>query len=69
MGHSESNPMREIHSNVGLPTETNKKSKTVLTSCLRELGNEQQTKPKVNMRKQIRSEQKLKTNKIIQKIK
>ena len=59
MGHWVSNPKKEIHSITGLlgeeGTKTNKqtKSSNKLTSYLKELEIEQQTKPRVSRRKKI----------------
>lgn len=46
MGHSESSPKREIHSNTGLPKETRKSQMNSLSLHLREWKKEQQNKPK-----------------------
>ena len=56
MGHRESNPKGEIYSITGLSQKKKKKEKAQinnLTSHLKELEKEQQTKPKVSRRKEI----------------
>ena len=53
MGHWESNPKREIHSITGLSQETIKSQINNLTLYLKELEKEQQTKCKVNRRKEV----------------
>ena len=53
MGHWESNPKREIHNITGLCQKTRKAQINNLTTHLKELEKEQQTKPKVSRRKEI----------------
>ena len=53
MGHSKSSSKREVYSNTSLPQETRKISNN-LTLCLKQLEKEEQTKPKVNRRKEIK---------------
>lgn len=56
---SKSSPKKEVNSNIGLPQVTEKFQINNLTLCLKELGKEEQAKPKVNRRKMIiRSKQK-----------
>ena len=63
VGHWQRNPKREIHGITGLSQKNKNKNKTTppqtrkssnkLTSHLKELEKEQQTKPKVSTRKEI----------------
>ena len=53
VGHRESSPKKEIHSITDLPQEARKSSNN-LTSHLKELEKEKQSKPKVSRRKEIR---------------
>ena len=56
MGHRESNTKGEIYRITGLSQKKKKKEKAQinnLTSHLKELGKEQQTKPKVSGKKEI----------------
>ena len=57
MGHWKSNPKREIHSIRGLTQKRRKEREKAqvnnLTSHLKELEKEKQTKPKVSRRKEI----------------
>ena len=53
MGHSENSLKREIHSITGLSQKQEKAQINHLTSHLKELEKEQQTKPKVSRRKEI----------------
>ena len=53
VGHWESNPEKELHSITGLSQKKTRKSSKNLTSHLKELEKEQQTKPKVSRRKEI----------------
>ena len=54
LGHWESNPKREIHSITDLSKKKTRKSSNNLTSHLKELEKEKQSKPKVSRRKEIR---------------
>ena len=53
-GFSKSSSKREVYSNICLPQKTRKKSqKSNLNIYLKQLGKEEQTKPKVSRRKEI----------------
>ena len=52
VGHWESNPKKEIHSITGLSQKQENAQINNLTSYLKELEKEQQTKPKVSRRKE-----------------
>ena len=66
-GIVESNPKLEIHSITGLSQETRKSSNN-LTSQLKELELEQETKPKVSRRKEIILIRVEKSKRVIEKI-
>ena len=69
MGCHKSSGQREIHRNTGLPQKRRKKSQINLIHHLHELEKEEQTKPNVSRRKEIRKIKK-EINKIeIKKIK
>ena len=53
MGCSKSSSKKEVHSNTILPQERRKISNNNLTSHLKDLEKEEQTKPKVSRRKEI----------------
>ena len=53
MGCCKSSALREVHSNTGLPQKEEKSQIDNLTQHLNELEKEEQTKPKVNRRKEI----------------
>ena len=72
MGRSKSSSKREVYSNSVSPQETRKISNKQLTLHLKKLEKEEQTKPKVNRRKEIikiRAEvNEIETKKTIEKI-
>ena len=53
MGHSKNRSKREVYSNKILPQETRKTSINNLNLHLKQLEEEEQTKPKVSRRKEI----------------
>ena len=53
MGHSKSISNREVYSDTSLPQGTGKLSNNNPTLHLKELGKEEQTKPKGSRRKEI----------------
>ena len=53
MGHVESSPRREFHSNTGLSKELEKSQMNSLTLYLKELQEQQKTDPRVSRRKEI----------------
>ena len=51
MGHREGSPEREVHSNTGLPTKDRKVSSKQPNPTLKEVLEQQQTKPRVSRKK------------------
>ena len=54
MGHREGSPEREVHSNTGLPTKDRKVSSKQPNPTLKEVLEQQQTKPRVRMKEVIK---------------
>ena len=53
MGCCKGSAQREVHNNTGLPQKEEKSQINNLTHHLKELEKDEQTKPKVNRRKEI----------------